>query len=165
MTKNEYCPVPKDQIPSVEFQTLCNDWFFNKVVKQRSDFLKLIVVLWFSSLPFFYVIAQGSYVLQKDIIHCLFFIMIGSLLLPILLSLRQLLSWRYIYNRLIDKVIKYEETDWHDGQKWLKNEDMKSKDLLIGLYEVQPIIKYLEKFLLTTLIILLLAGLSYRLIP
>ena len=72
---------------------------------------------------------------------------------------------KYINKRLNDRIIEYEETDWHDGQKWLKNEDMKSKDLLIGLYEVQPIIKYLEKFLLTTFSILLLAGLSYRLIP
>ena len=66
------------------------------------------------------------------------------LFLPILLLIRQWLSWVYIYKRLNSENIEYEESGWYDGQIWEKPIDWRAKDLLIAQYQIKPVLNHLE---------------------
>ncbi len=79
MNNSDYCPVPKEQIPSIEFKLLSKDWFFKKIIGKKKGFLNLIFGTFLFSLPLFYFIGEGSYVLQHDLVRLLLFILIGSL--------------------------------------------------------------------------------------
>ena len=97
----------------------------------------------------------------KDLSISIFWMVIPSLILflsiPILILIRFLIGWNYILKRLKSKIVEYEETDWHDGQKWLKSESDQTKDGLIANLEVIPTIRLLRKSLIYILIV---AGLS-----
>ena len=34
--------------------------------------------------------------------------------------------------------VEYEETGWYDGQRWVKPEDILSRDRLVGNFQMQP---------------------------
>ena len=54
------------------------------------------------------------------------------------------MGWDYIYKRLINTIIIYEESDWHDGQYWKKPEAWQRKDSIVAKFDVLPIIKRLK---------------------
>ena len=80
----------------------------------------------------------------------------GALTLPILLLIRQWLSWKYIFRRLKSVNIEYEESGWYDGQIWQKPIEWRTKELLIAQHEVQPIITNVEKLIYQSTLILLI---------
>ena len=70
------------------------------------------------------------------------------------------MGWSYINQRLIAKIVDYEESDWHDGQRWKKTEAVYIKDQLVSEYEVMPTLNLIRKSIKYGIIILVL-GLAY----
>ena len=67
--------------------------------------------------------------------------------LPVLV-VRIYLGWNYVGTRLMSAAIEYEETGWYDGQIFVKPNEVLTRDRLLGLYEVKPIIAKLRGTLL-----------------
>jgi hypothetical protein len=68
--------------------------------------------------------------------------------------LRLYLAWKYIYDRLMNATVSYEESGWYDGQTWVKTNEVLIQDRLIGTYEVLPVIDRLRTvILLSTMVI------------
>jgi hypothetical protein len=76
----------------------------------------------------------------------------------ILFLIRIYLGWDYIYNRLKNATVSYEESGWYDGQIWIKTPEMLIQDRLVADYILIPILKRI-KITLTLLIVYFLVGL------
>ncbi len=94
--------------------------------------------------PFSLIISYGSDYLKTNTFELTFVSFSASLAFPILLLIRQWLSWVYIYKRLNSENIEYEESGWYDGQTWEKPVDWRAKDLLVAQYQIKPILNHLE---------------------
>ena len=70
--------------------------------------------------------------------------------------LRLYLAWKYIYDRLMNATVSYEESGWYDGQTWVKTNEVLIQDRLVGTYEVLPIMHRLRTVILISSIVLLL---------
>ncbi len=138
------CPVPKNQLPINEFKEFSNSWFFKLPLNAPLDFFKFIFNTWLLSIPIISIICEGSYQLNNKPFEYLFTVFLFSFLVPITIFIRQFIGWDYIYKRLISKVVIYEESDWHDGQRWLKTLEMNDKDILIAKHEVFPVINFIQ---------------------
>ncbi len=75
----------------------------------------------------------------------------------LLVLVRMYLGWSYIKSRLTTETIFYEESGWYDGQTWTKPEEVKSRDLLIATYQIQPILQRIQQSFIS-LVLLLIAG-------
>tara|TARA_Y100001968_G_scaffold220911_1_gene203837 strand:- start:435 stop:935 length:501 start_codon:yes stop_codon:yes gene_type:complete len=141
---NTICPVPANQRPLNEFNSIRNSWIISWPFLKRSIFYRKLVLSWFFITPISFTISYGSDHLKNNIYDLVFVSLTASLIFPILLLIRQWLSWVYIYNRLNSETIEYEESGWYDGQVWEKPIDWRSKDLLIAQHQVKPIVSHLE---------------------
>ena len=141
---NTICPVPSNQRPLNEFNSIRNSWIISWPFLKRSIFYRKLVLSWFLITPITFTISYGSDYLKNNIFDLTFVSFTASLLVPILLLIRQWLSWVYIYNRLNSETIEYEESGWYDGQIWEKPIEWRSKDLLIAQHQVKPILNHLE---------------------
>ena len=153
------CPVPLAQRPLNEFNSIRNSWIISWPLLDRSIFYKKLLYSWILVTPISLIISYGSNSLRNNIFDLIFISLTSSLLLPILLLSRQLLSWIYIYRRLNSERIEYEESGWYDGQVWEKPIDWRAKDLLIAQYQVKPILNHLQTIIIiftTSILILLL---------
>ena len=71
-------------------------------------------------------------------------IIVVSFLIFTIWILRLYLAWLYVYDRLMNATVTYEESGWYDGQTWIKTNEVLIQDRLIGVYEVLPILKKLQ---------------------
>ena len=156
---NTICPVPANQRPLNEFNSIRNSWIISWPFLKRSIFYRKLVLSWLSITPISFTISYGSDYFKNNIFDLAFVSFTASLLFPILLLTRQWLSWIYIYNRLNSESIEYEESGWYDGQIWEKPIEWRSKDLLIAQHQVKPILNHLE-----IIIILLFSIISFSLL-
>ena len=99
-------------------------------------------------MPISLIISYGSNSLKNNIFNLTFISLTVSLMFPILILLRQWLSWLYIYKRLNSENIEYEESGWYDGQVWEKPIDWRAKDLLIAQHQIKPILKHLKMIII-----------------
>jgi hypothetical protein len=77
--------------------------------------------------------------------------------------LRLYLAWKYVYDRLMNSTITYEESGWYDGQTWVKTNEILLQDKLVGTYEVLPIINRLRiVILINTIAIFMLTCINLR---
>ena len=143
------CPVPIKQRPLNEFNSIRNSWIISWPFLEKSIFYRKLFYSWILITPISFIISYGSNYLKNNIFDLIFTSLTASLLLPILLLLRQWLSWVYIYKRLISEKIEYEESGWYDGQVWEKPIDWRAKDLLIAQYQVKPILDHLKLIIIT----------------
>ena len=153
------CPVPLEQRPLNEFNSIRNSWIISWPFLEKSIFYRKLFLSWFLITPISLTISYGSDYLKNNIFELFFVSFTASIFLPILLLLRQWLSWVYIYKRLNSENIEYEESGWYDGQIWEKPIDWRSKDLLIAQYQIKPILNHLE-----LLIILLISIITFALL-
>ena len=149
------CPVPSNQRPLNEFNNIRDSWIISWPLLEKNIFYRKLLYSWIFIIPVSLIISYGSNYLKNNIFHLTFISLTASLLLPILLLTRQLLSWIYIYKRLNSENIEYEESGWYDGQTWEKPIDWRAKDLLIAQHQIKPILNHLEVIiiLLTSAII------------
>ena len=154
---NTICPVPPDQRPLNEFNSIRNSWIISWPFLERSIFYRKLILSWFYITPISFTISYGSDYLKNNIIELTFVSLTASIVLPILLLTRQWLSWIYIYKRLNSETIEYEESGWYDGQIWEKPIEWRAKDLLIAQHQIKPILNHLETIILLLLSVILLS--------
>ena len=142
------CPVPLNQRPLNEFNSIRNSWIISWPLLDKSVFYRKLIYSWILIMPISLIISYGSNYLKNNILALIFISLTASLLFPILLLSRQFLSWIYIYKRLNSENIEYEESGWYDGQIWEKPIDWRAKDLLIAQYQIKPILNHLEVIIL-----------------
>tara|TARA_B100001250_G_scaffold332013_1_gene297311 strand:+ start:290 stop:787 length:498 start_codon:yes stop_codon:yes gene_type:complete len=157
------CPVPLNQRPLNEFNSIRNSWIISWPLQEKTIFYRKLLHSWIFITPISLTISYSSIYLKNNIFDLTLISLTASLLFPILLLLRQLLSWLYIYKRLNSENIEYEESGWYDGQIWEKPIDWRAKDLLIAQHQVKPILNHLKMIIiilsasiLTSLILILL---------
>ena len=138
------CPVPLNQRPLNEFNSIRNSWIISWPLLEKRIFYRKLLYSWILIEPISLIISYGSNYLKDNIFDLTLISLTSALIFPILLLTRQWLSWIYIYKRLTSENIEYEESGWYDGQVWEKPIDWRSKDLLIAQYQVKPILNHLE---------------------
>ena len=138
------CPVPHNQRPLNEFNSIRNSWIISWPFLEKSIFYKKLIFSWLLITPISLIISYGSDYLKNNIIELTFISFTASLAFPILLLIRQWLSWVYIYKRLNSEKIEYEESGWYDGQTWEKPVDWRAKDLLIAQHQIKPILNHIK---------------------
>ena len=145
------CPVPLKQRPLNEFNSIRNSWIISWPFLERNIFYRKLAISWLTISPLTLIISYGSDYLKNNILELIFVSLTASLFLPILLLIRQWLSWIYIYKRLNSENIEYEESGWYDGQTWEKPIDWRAKDLLIAQHQIKPILNHLSTIMITLL--------------
>ena len=149
------CPVPANQRPLNEFNSIRNSWIISWPFLKRSIFYRRLIISWFLITPISFVISYGSDYLKSNMIELAFVSFTASIILPILLVTRQWLSWIYIYKRLNSETIEYEESGWYDGQIWEKPIEWRAKDLLIAQHQIKPILNHLEVLIIILILVIL----------
>ena len=146
MNDSEYlCPVPKDQRPLNEYKKLKESNNFLWCIQDKNSylqFLSLIFLLSFTLSALILVISSFSLSNIKYFFISSIFI---GLVIVTIFCLRSYLGWQYIYSRLMEATVPYEESGWYDGQVWIKPPEILLQDRLIGTYEIYPGLKRLEK--------------------
>jgi len=138
------CPVPLEQRPLNEFNTIRKSWIISWPLLEKRLFYRKLLYSWILIVPISLLISYGSDHLRNNIFELAFVTLTTSLVFPILLLSRQWLSWIYIYKRLNSESIEYEESGWYDGQTWEKPINWRAKDLLIAQHQVKPILNHLK---------------------
>lgn len=145
---NYECPVPTDQRPINEYNSLKNAIFFFWTTQPTNlylrDLMRLSIVIYGLIGIIIKISTLNSELSSNDLGYMFTF---GSTLL-ILCCLRLYLGWSYIYDRLIKASVTYEESGWYDGQTWIKPPEYLIQDKLIATYELLPILTRLKQSLL-----------------
>jgi hypothetical protein len=116
-----------------------------------SDYAKRLVILWGG--VFTLVSGPISYQTFDPLRQPLEFFLsasTGSLFVVAVASLRIYLGWKYVGDRLMTATLEYEETGWYDGQFFVKPPEILTRDRLVGMYEVRPVMKRLKRTLQST---------------
>ena len=142
------CPVPHNQRPINEFNSIRNSWIISWPFLERNIFYKKLTFSWLFFTPVSLTISYGSDYLKNNIFELIFLSFIASIAFPLLIIIRQWLSWVYIYKRLNSENIEYEESGWYDGQTWEKPISWRAKDLLIAQHQIKPILNHLKLIIL-----------------
>lgn len=98
-----------------------------------------------------------------DFFFKFFYLIILSLLVLLIITLKLYLDFSYIGKRLVSAIIDYEESGWYNGQKWVKSPKSLIKERIIAVYKIQPIIDKI-KILLTTLSLTISALFFFKII-
>ena len=149
------CPVPQNQRPINEFNSIRNSWIISWPFLERNIFYRKLIFSWLFITPVSLTISYGSDYLKNNIFELIFLSFTASLAFPILILIRQWLSWVYIYKRLNSEKIEYEESGWYDGQTWEKPIDWRAKDLLIAQHQIKPILNHLKVIILLLISIII----------
>ena len=149
------CPVPQNQRPINEFNSIRNSWIISWPFLERNIFYRKLMFSWFFITPVSLTISYGSDYLKNNIFELIFLSFTASIAFPILILIRQWLSWVYIYKRLNSEKIEYEESGWYDGQTWEKPISWRAKDLLIAQHQIKPILNHLKVIILLLISIII----------
>ena len=154
---NRQCPVPIYQRPLTEYNDLKYSFTFSWTNKESSSFVKTLMLLLVILIFFTSLIVTTNRNWREDELRSLIQITTSTLVIFILWLLRLYLGWRYIYTRLMNATITYEESGWYDGQTWVKTNEILIQDRLVGTYEVLPIIDRLGVVISISIIFLILS--------
>ena len=149
------CPVPQNQRPINEFNSIRNSWIISWPFLERNIFYRKLTFSWLFITPVSLTISYGSDYLKNNIYELIFLSFIASIAFPLLIIIRQWLSWVYIYKRLNSEKIEYEESGWYDGQTWEKPISWRAKDLLIAQHQIKPILNHLKVIILLLISIII----------
>ena len=144
---NNQCPVPQEQQPVNEYNSLKNSWFFRWPTLSNSLYYKKITVTLIFNCLLVSPILLSIFPLDRLPVKFLFSEFIASSLLTGFILIRLYLAWSYVVKRLMSATVFYEESGWYDGQIWIKPSDMLVKDRFIGLYEVFPLLNKIKNTL------------------
>jgi hypothetical protein len=139
------CPVPEEQQPLNEYQELTESGFFQSCSAPLGQYLKTLAWIWFPSLAIALPVSAASfnpnqYPLEFSLAAC------GGASLSLTFAIVRLyLGWSYIRDRLEKSTVLYEESGWYDGQVWTKTPEIQARDRLVVEYQVQPIMRRLQR--------------------
>ncbi len=151
------CPVPANQRPINEFNSIRNSWIISWPFLKKNIFYRKLIFSWLIIIPISLTISYGSDYLKNNIYELIFVSLTTAIIFPTLLLIRQWLSWVYIYKRLNSENIEYEESGWYDGQIWEKPVDWRAKDLLIAQYQIKPILNHIELIIILLISIIVIS--------
>ena len=149
------CPVPKNQRPINEFNKIRNSGIISWPFLERNIFYRNLTFSWLFCTPLSLTISYGSNYLKNNIFELIFLSLTTSIAFPVLLLIRQWLSWLYIFKRLNSENIEYEESGWYDGQTWEKPIDWRAKDLLKAQHQIKPILNHLKVIIILLLSVII----------
>ena len=149
------CPVPFNQRPLNEFNSIRNSWIISWPLLDKNIFYRKLLLTWLITIPITLTISFGSDYLRNNFFDFISISLTASLAFPLLLLIRQWLSWKYIFKRLSSENIEYEESGWYDGQTWEKPIDWRAKDLLIAQHQIKPILNHLKVIILLLISIII----------
>jgi Conserved in the green lineage and diatoms 27 len=138
------CPVPLEQRPLNEYLQLRQSFDFNWTTPTAENFIKNVIILTTITYINCGCIVFLTSTLNDNLIKNIIVISASSSIILTIIFLRVYLGWNYVYNRLIQATIAYEESGWYDGQIWVKTTETLSQDRLIAKYELLPIITKLK---------------------
>jgi hypothetical protein len=146
MNDFEYvCPVPKDQRPLNEYKKLKESNNFFWCIQDKNSYLQFLAIIFIVS----FILSALTLVISSFSLTNIKYFFISSILVALLIvtifCLRSYLGWQYIYSRLMEATVAYEESGWYDGQVWVKPPEILLQDRLIGTYEIYPGLQRLEK--------------------
>ena len=150
------CPVPKDQRPINEYLALKDSFGFSWTAKNDSAYYQTSLQIYFVTLTLFVLTFKTNNISLSDVLS---YSILGVSTILFIFYLRIYLGWNYIYTRLMQATVAYEESGWYDGQIWIKPPEILLQDRLIGTYEIYPGLQRLQKTVVF-LFILLLAAVS-----
>lgn len=139
MNDSEYvCPVPKEQRPLNEYKKIKESNNFIWCINGKAIYVKSLFYMFISSFILWSLLLILSSFSFTNIKYFFIYSLIGAIIIMIFLCLRSYLGWHYIYNRLMEATVPYEESGWYDGQIWIKPPEVLIQDRLIGTYEIYP---------------------------
>ena len=139
MNDSEYiCPVPKEQRPLNEYKKIKESNNFIWCINGKSIYVKSLFYMFISSFIISSLLLIVSSFSFANIKYFFIYSLIGAIIIMIFLCLRSYLGWNYIYNRLMEATVPYEESGWYDGKIWIKPPEVLIQDRLIGTYEIYP---------------------------
>ncbi|MCO5576024.1 hypothetical protein L7F22_029831 [Adiantum nelumboides] len=138
-SSNLRSPVPSEQQPVNEYQTLMDSVLFSWAVGDLWSYtLKLSAIGAVVALFLGWPVVAISVDPERELIKCGTGALCGGLLAVTSAALRIYLGWAYVGNRLISATVEYEETGWYDGEIWIKPPEVLARDRLLGSYKVKP---------------------------
>ena len=139
MNDSEYiCPVPKEQRPLNEYKKIKESNNFIWCINGKAIYVKSLFYMFTSSFILSFLLLMASSFSFTNIKYFFIYSLIGAIIIMIFLCLRSYLGWYYIYSRLMEATVPYEESGWYDGQIWIKPPEVLIQDRLIGTYEIYP---------------------------
>ncbi|KAK4490999.1 hypothetical protein RD792_001720 [Penstemon davidsonii] len=152
------CPVPFDQQPINEYESLSSSFPFSWAVGDIVQYCSRLFVTGFCfalflGLPVSWVGAIG---LKPEPIRLVLGSVSTGLFMVTLGVVRMYLGWAYVGNRLLSATVEYEETGWYDGQVWVKTAEVLARDRLLGSFSVKPVLGRLKNSLVVLGISLLM---------
>jgi hypothetical protein len=138
------CPVPIDQRPINEYNTLKDSTFFLWTTRSLDSYIKNV---FFLSIPIYFFIGslvKASTMNSELPLNDLLYTVTFSTIILGLIFLRIYLGWTYVYQRLVKASVNYEESGWYDGKTWIKPPEILIQDKLIAKYQLLPIINRLK---------------------
>lgn len=144
-----WCPVPEEQQPINEYQSLLESPGFPWVTLEPVSYaLRLAGVgLLFTAL-IGWPVSSLTFDPERQALQCLLGSLGGGEVAVTLAALRLYLGWSYIGSRLFSATVEYEETGWYDGQVWVKTPELLARDRLLASYQVKPVLTRLKTTLL-----------------
>lgn len=149
--KPDVCPVPFDQQPLNEYEALKKSPIFNWSTQNNAQFMQQLLLLFFGlilTLCMLSINKISALIVLDNLVIAIFLIEV--------ILIRLYLGWSYIFKRLASATVFYEESGWYDGQLWVKSAELLTKDRLIGIYQVEPILLRVKNIFFVTSIILLI---------
>ncbi|KAG9455697.1 hypothetical protein H6P81_000205 [Aristolochia fimbriata] len=136
------CPVPSEQQPVNEYQTLASSLPFAWAAADLHLYSSRLLAIgasfsFFVGLPvsWFGVVSP-----ERDALRCAIAAVSAGILAVTFAVLRIYLGWAYVGNRLLSATVEYEETGWYDGQIWVKTPEVLARDRLLGSFSVKPVL-------------------------
>ncbi|KAL5976644.1 hypothetical protein ACLOJK_020977 [Asimina triloba] len=137
------CPVPFDQQPLNEYETLAASVPFSWASADLRRYVSRLLITGASFSLFVGLPVAGFGVLDpgKEALRCALGAVSAGLLAVTLAVVRIYLGWAYVGNRLLSATVEYEETGWYDGQIWVKTPEVLARDRLVGSFSVSKLIQ------------------------
>jgi hypothetical protein len=148
------CPVDPEQLPLEEYRQLERSWFFRWPAKGPRELVRFLLMSWLGALPIGLLVASGSWSLKSHAPRLAIAALTVTLVLPLLLLLRQWLGWSRLHGRLCSERVEYEESGWYDGQVWEKPLAWRQRDLLVAQHQVGPVLRRLRQGMLWVLLLM-----------
>ncbi|KAF9615101.1 hypothetical protein IFM89_021672 [Coptis chinensis] len=141
------CPVPFDQQPINEYQSLSSSFPFSWAVTDDLVEYSIRLIATGASFAFFIGLPVAWFGVvnpESQPLKCGIGALSSGLFVVTLAVLRMYLGWAYVGNRLLSATVEYEETGWYDGQVWIKSAQVLARDRLLGSYSVKPVLSRLK---------------------
>lgn len=159
---NLKCPVPLEQQPLNEYESLKESIFFFWTTKEFNSYIKVIIGLTIFIYSFSMILINTSFSEPEPFINVLKHTVFFSSIILFFFCLRIYLGWIYIYGRLIKASVSYEESGWYDGQTWIKTPTILMQDRLIAEYILLPILTRLKNTIFTFTFLIVISGLYLK---